>query len=89
MKRSTTFKDPSKIFLSKKNTWEAFNDLPTPELKKLIRPNIVKMDQDAVKCIMNKIQNEQYNDMMHEMSMQENRQNLRIKVRIIQNQNFC
>jgi len=32
-KRSTTFRDPTKPFVSNKNAWEAFNALPAPEVK--------------------------------------------------------
>ncbi|CAI2364288.1 unnamed protein product [Moneuplotes crassus] len=76
-KRSTTFRDPTKPFVSNKNAWEAFNALPAPEVKKLIRPNIVKMDQKAVSRIMERIKNEEMLDTMHQMWIQEQRQHLR------------
>mmetsp|Transcript_29155 Transcript_29155/g.28795 ORF Transcript_29155/g.28795 Transcript_29155/m.28795 type:complete len:92 (+) Transcript_29155:103-378(+) len=46
-------------------------------LNKLIRPNIVKMDQKAVSRIMERIKNEEMLDTMHQMWIQEQRQHLR------------
>lgn len=80
MKRSTTFRDPTKPFVDNKNSWEAFNALPASELKKLIRPNIVKMDQKAVSRIMERIKDEELLDTMSKMWIQEQRQSLRDKV---------
>ena len=83
MKRSTTFKDPSKTIVENKSSWEAYNQLPTKELRKLLRPNIVTMDQRAVAGIIDKIKNEEYINTMHRMWLQDHRQELRDKVRIL------
>ena len=80
MKRSTTFKDPSKTVVDKKSSWEAINQLPTKELRKLFRPNIVKMDERAVAGIVDKIKNEEYINTMHRVWLQDHRQELRDKV---------
>lgn len=79
-KRSTSFRDPSKPFIDTKNSWESFNALPTPEVKKLMRPNIVKMDQLAVSRIMERIKNEELLNSMQRMYQQDQRQDLRDKV---------
>ena len=80
MKRSTTFRDPSKTLVEKKSSWEAYNQMPTKELRKFLRPNIVKMDQKAVQGIMDKIKNEEYINTMHRIWLQDHRQDLRDKV---------
>jgi len=83
MKRSTTFKDPAKTFLDSKCAWDTYNDYPTSELRKFIRPNIMKMDQMAVKNIQEKMQNEKYFEEIQKMWVQENREDLRNKVHSI------
>lgn len=68
--------------MDNKNSWEAFNALPTPEIKKLVRPNILKMDQMAVSRIMERIKNEEMTNTMHLMWVQEKREHLRNSVSI-------
>jgi len=80
LKRSTTFKDPSKTQSTKKSSWDTYNDLPTRELRKLLRPNILRMDQSAIKGILDKIKNEQYINQMQLMWLQDHRQDLRQRV---------
>lgn len=46
-----------------------------------MRPNIVRMDQRAIKSIAEKIKNEEYLDQMQKIWLQENREELRNKVR--------
>lgn len=63
------------------NAWDTYNQLPTQELRKLLRPNIVRMDQRAIESIKEKIKIEEYINQMQKQWLQDNRQELRNKVR--------
>ena len=80
VKRSTTFKDPSKTLTDKQSGWDGYNALPNKGLRNLLRPNIIQMDQKAVARIMTKIKEEELINEMQQKSLQENRENLRNKV---------
>ena len=62
-KRSTTYKDPSKSVSSQQSMWR-LNHFPTKQLDKLIRPNIMKMAEQACERILTKIDNEHRMDEM-------------------------
>ena len=64
----------------KMSGWDTFNQLPTQELRKLLRPNIVRMDQRAIESIKEKIKIEEYVNEMQREWLQENRQELSNKV---------
>lgn len=55
LKRSISYKDPSKTMKSSSISWNQFDHNPTKQLDKLIRPNIVEMDAQGCQRIIEKI----------------------------------
>ena len=56
LKRSNTYKDPAVAKKPNYQIWNLINQNPTKQVDKFIRPNILKMDTNACKAIMSRIE---------------------------------
>ena len=58
VKRSVSYKDPTKTSNVSNATWNMINQCPTKQLDKVIRPKIVEMDAKGCERIIQKINEE-------------------------------
>jgi len=62
LKRSNTYKDPQVAKKPNHQIWNLINQNPTKQVDKFIRPNILKMDTQACKSIMSRIEEDKQID---------------------------
>ena len=81
LRRSNTFKDPSKARMPDGQTWNQYNQYPSKQINKVIRPKILKMEQEGIQSIIEKMENEKRIEGMQQEWFRQNRLALRDKLR--------
>ncbi|CDW76105.1 UNKNOWN [Stylonychia lemnae] len=79
MKRSVSFKDPTKTYNVESATWSLINHCPTKQLDKFIRPRIVEMDAQGCDRIIQRINEDRQMSDIQKEYFQRNRQKIREK----------
>lgn len=76
LRRSNNFKDPSRPTTATMSNW---NQYPTKQLSKVIRPKILKMDSEGCENIKKRIEYEKVIEQMENVWKEENRAKIRNK----------
>ena len=81
LRRSNTFKDPAKAKLPDAQMWHQVNQYPSKQINKVIRPKILKMEQEGIERIISKLENEKRIEEMQQEWFRQNRLVLREKLK--------